>query len=116
MPVYTADEHGAASLASAASSGTRSPDGCRAARFEVVPEENGGGVDRLPKSNPLSVIEYLGEEVPWELERLESLDQLVTSWRDWASASSDPRLPTYSSWLQETYRMFQRSPGLDGVG
>lgn len=72
-------------------------------------------MDRLPPRNALSVIEYLGAEVPWELERLESLDELVTSWPDWASGSCDPRHPTYSSWLRETYRMFQKSPGLDGV-
>lgn len=72
-------------------------------------------MDDRPTSCPFGVIEYLQEEAPWELERLESLDQLVSSWPDWAAACSDPSQPSYSSWLRETYALFQSPAGLGGA-
>lgn len=64
---------------------------------------------KLPEtSGAAGVVEYLREEAPWELERLESLDTLVHSWLDWAAAGEGRRQVSYSSWLRSTYGIFRR--------
>jgi hypothetical protein len=68
-----------------------------------------------PAVDQSGVLEYLHDEVPWEWERLESLDRLVSSWPDWAAPGSDPCQQTYSSWLRGTYGMFQTPTGLGGA-
>jgi hypothetical protein len=72
-------------------------------------------MDNLVALTPPSIAEYLHKEVPWEWERLHSLEQLVSSSSDWAAACSDPRRSSYSSWLRETYRLFQAHTGIDGA-
>ena len=72
-------------------------------------------MDLQPATDPSDVLEYLQDEVPWEWERLESLDRLVSSWPDWAAPGSDPRQQTYSSWLRDTSGMFQTPNGLGGT-
>ncbi len=65
-------------------------------------------MDRLGGTEAAQVVEYLRQEVPWELERLESLDLLVHSWLDWADAGEGSRQVSYSSWLRTTYGLFRR--------
>jgi hypothetical protein len=68
-------------------------------------------MDGLPHAHSWRVIDYLHDDAPWELERLVSLDHVVNSWPDWAAAGSDPLEPSYSSWLRETFAMFQSRSG-----
>jgi hypothetical protein len=60
-------------------------------------------MDHLKAGHWRSVADYLREEVPWEMERLESVTQLVNSWPDWAYASPDSHQISYSSLLRDTY-------------
>jgi hypothetical protein len=60
----------------------------------------------FPTANSVEVIEYLHEVAPWELERLESIDRLVSSWSDWGAERPGSHPLTYSSWLRETYGFF----------
>ena len=66
-------------------------------------------MDHLTAGNRRRVADYLEEEAPWELERLESVSQLVNSWPDWAYASSDSHRTSYSSLLRDTYGPLLRS-------
>jgi hypothetical protein len=54
----------------------------------------------------VEVVEYLHEVAPWELERLKSIDRLVSSWSDWGAERPGSHPPTYSSWLRDAYRCF----------
>ncbi len=66
----------------------------------------------LPDTSGVAgVVEYLRQEAPWELERLESLDTLVHTWLDWGAAGEGRRQASYSSWLRSTYAIF-RPPAL----
>jgi hypothetical protein len=60
----------------------------------------------FPPATSAEVIEYLYEAAPWELERLGSIDRLVSSWSDWGAECPGSHPPTYSSWLREAYRNF----------
>jgi hypothetical protein len=62
-----------------------------------------------------SVIQYLRDEVPWEMERLESIDRLIRSRIDWGADHPNPRHANYSSWLRQTYGLFHPRSGLDSV-
>lgn len=80
-------------------------------RFE---EDNTGycpAMDPRTTRNWLGVVEFFQAEVPWELERLESLEHLVNSWPDWAATPSDAHGPSYSSLLRETFGPVQAPTG-----
>ena len=64
---------------------------------------------KLPETPEAArVVDYLRQEAPWELERLESLDTLVHTWLDWAAAGEGHRQASYSSWLRSMYGIFRR--------
>jgi hypothetical protein len=72
-------------------------------------------MNRLPSAKSTQVTDYLREVAPWELERLESIDRLVSSWPDWGAERPGSRQPSYSSWLRTTYGIFRSAIAIDGA-
>lgn len=68
-------------------------------------------MDQVTAGTWRRVADFLQEEVPWELERLESVSRLVNSWPDWEYASSDSHRTSYSSLLRDSYGPLVRSAG-----
>lgn len=60
------------------------------------------------------IVDYLDREAPWELERLRSLDQLVSSGAsDWADENAPWVGDSYSSWLGEMFALFRSHTAFD---
>jgi hypothetical protein len=72
-------------------------------------------VHRSPLTLPATVLDYLDDEVPWEMERFASINRLVTTWGVWSDESSGSGEETYAAWLRNTYGAFQRDVALDGA-
>ena len=83
--------------------------GCPHPRFGGCSTGYNRAMDHLTAGTWRRVADYLQEEVPWELERLESVSQLVNSWPDWAYAASGSHRTSYSSLLRDSYGPFVRS-------
>ena len=69
-------------------------------------------MDLLPSSDSTGIIQYLHEEAPMELERLQSIDQFVSTWPEWGAARGDP---CNSVWLRKTSETPPRDADLDGA-
>jgi hypothetical protein len=72
-------------------------------------------MDSLLTSDPISVIRYLREEAPGELESLESIDRLVELGPDWGLARPSLRHSAHSARLRMVHGMFHRRAGIDGA-
>jgi hypothetical protein len=61
-------------------------------------------------SAPRDLIEFLRREAPSELERMQSISRLVSSYHEEDATHPGPSQFSYSAWLEERFAIFAILP------